>query len=129
MTTLKTTVLQQSAIQDNVRSAGLIKFSSGILIFVMMLALVHYLISNVVLIPEGLPSLFFALPFYSLPLFYAFAGFVELVSGEPITELLHRWKNYSIVQRRFFVVIISFMSLIAIYIMTLGYVPPYLRLF
>lgn len=128
MNTLKTTMLQQAALQDNVRSAGLIKFSSGVLLTVIMSVLVHYLIRNVVFIPEGLPSLFFAIPFYSLPLFYAFAGFIELVSGEPITALPRRWKKYSITQRRFYVVIISFIGLIAISVLTLGYVPSYLRL-
>lgn len=129
MTTLKTTLLQQSAIQDNVRSAGLIKFSSGILIFVMMSALAPYLIGNVVLTPEGLPSLFLVLLLCSLPLLYATAGFVELVSGESSSDLPRRWKKYTIAQRRFLVVIISLMSLIAIALMTLGIIPPYLPIF
>lgn len=115
VSTLKMTVLQQSAIQDNVRSAGLLKFSSGILMFVITLALIHYLAETVIGVPEGLTAFFFALPFYSLPLFYAFAGFVELISGEPFTYLPHRWIRYSIAQRRFIiVVVVSFMSLIAI---------------
>lgn len=108
------TVLQQSAIQDNVRSAGLLKFSSGILMFVIMSTLNHYLTETAIWIPEGLSAFFFALAFYSLPLFYAFAGFVELISGEPFTDLPHHWMRYSIAQRRFIVVVVSFMSLIAI---------------
>lgn len=129
MATLKTTMLRQSALQDNVRSAGLLKFSTGILVFVLISTLTLYLIRDIGFIPEGFPSLFLILPICSLPLYYAFSGFFELASGETITTLPGRWNYYSIPQRRFLVVIITLMSLIVTSIMMLGFVSPYLRLF
>jgi hypothetical protein len=66
MSTLNQNWLQQSAIQDNIRSAGLFKISSGIILFVILSALVNYLIGKVEFNPVILSSLFFILPIYSL---------------------------------------------------------------
>lgn len=112
MATLETTLLRQSAIRDNVRSIGMLKFSTGILVFVLMSTLALYLVRDVGFIPAGFPYLLLVVAFCFFPLFYVLTGFFELASGKALTAKSSRWSFYSNPQCRVLVVILSVMGLI-----------------